>query len=254
MQGFSDDSVFLTWNWIENSVVASPEIYWIFFKLFPAWFSKSLSRCRQELFEDKVSWNFLSFHIDFQNWAKRFWISGPKFWRYCQCCIIYCLRNFLMLMFFKKVLIFFAFWVFDWNFFWISTVIFRQGCQNCTLHFWMKTLRSEIFSSKKIFLLILYYFDQVNSQIFVTIFRPRCQSCFQRVKKAAWNTFSDFFSTICVILIGLSYDTCWKRKRLSKLLYYCLDKFFGVNICFWYKTNSPIFCRTLTEHLSVFLP
>ena len=156
--------------------------------------------------------------------------------------------------FFQEVPIFFAFPVFDWNFFWLSTVIFRQDCQNCTLHFWMKTLRSEIFSSKEIFLLRFYYFDQINSQIFVTNFGPRCQNWFQRVEKAALNTFSDFYSIICVILIGLSYDTCWKRKRLSKLLYYCLDKFFGVNICFWYKTNSPIFCRTLTEHLSVFLP
>ena len=99
MQDFSDDSVFLAWNWIENSVVVSPEIYWSFFKFFPAWFSKSFSRCREELFEDKVSWNFLSFHVDFQNWAKRFWNLGPKFGRYCQCCIINSLRNFLMINF-----------------------------------------------------------------------------------------------------------------------------------------------------------
>ena len=115
----------------------------------------------------------------------------------------------------QEVPIFFAFPVFDWNFVWLSTVTFRQGCQNCTLHFWMTTLRSENFSSKKIFLLILYYFDQRNSQIFVIIFGPRCQSCFQRVEKAALNIFSDFFSIICVILIGLSYDT-YKTKEVVK--------------------------------------
>ena len=167
-------------------------------------------------------WNFLKhflFHIDFQKWAKRFWNIGPKFGRYCQCCIINSLRNFLMIMFFKKVLIFFAFPVFDWNFFWLSTVIFRQGCQNCTLHFWMKTLRSEIFFSKKIFLVIFYYFDQVNSQSFVINFGPSYQNCFQGVKKAALNFFSNFFSIICLILIELSYDTCLKRKWSSKLLY-----------------------------------
>ena len=180
-------------------------------------------------------WNFLkllSFRIDFQNWAKRFWSLGPKFERYCQCCIINSMRNFLMIMFFKELLIFFAFPVFDWNFFWLSTVIFRQGCQNCTLHFWMKTLRSEFFSSKKIFLLIFYYFDQINSQIFVINFGPGCQNCFQSVEKAALNFFLDFFSIICVILIGLSYDTCRKRERLSKLLYYCLDKFFWSKLLF----------------------
>ena len=154
----------------------------------------------------------------------------------------------------QEVPIFFAFPVFDWNFVWLSTVIFRQGCQNYTLHFWMKTLRSEIFSSKNIILLIFYYLDQINSQTLVIIFGPSYQNCFQGVEKAALNFFSNFFSNICLILIELSYDTCLKRKWSSKLLYYCLDKFFGVNICFWYKTNSPIFCRTLTELLSVFLP
>ena len=66
MQGFSDDSVFLTWNWIENSVVVSPKIYWYFFKVFPAGFSKSLSRCREELFEDEISWNFYRFILTFR--------------------------------------------------------------------------------------------------------------------------------------------------------------------------------------------
>ena len=156
MQDFSYDSIFLTWNWIEYSVVVSPEIYWSFFKFYQAWFSKSFSRCREQLFEDKVSWNFLSFHIDFQNWAKRFRNLGPKFGRYCHCCIVNSLRNFLMINFLRKYQSFFAFPVFDWNFVWLSTVTFRQGCQNCTLRFWMKTLRSEIFSSKEIFLLIFY--------------------------------------------------------------------------------------------------
>ena len=160
----------------------------------------------------------LLFHIDFQNWAKRFWNLGPKFERYCPCCLIKSLRNFLMIMFFKKVLIFFAFWVFDWNFFWISTVIFRQGCQNCTLHFWVKTLTYEIFSSEKIILLIFYYLDQINSETFVIIFGPSCQNCFQSVEKAVLNIFEKIFSIICAILMGLFYIVCWKRKWLSKLL------------------------------------
>ena len=160
----------------------------------------------------------LLFHFDFQNWAKRFWNLGPKFERYCPCCLINSLGNFLMIMFFKKVLTFFAFWVFDWNFFWISTVIFRQGCQNCNLLFWVKTLTYENFSSKNIILLIFYYLDQINSETFVIIFGTSCQNCFQGVEKAALNTFSNFFSIICLISIELSYDTCWKRKWLSRLL------------------------------------
>ena len=129
----------------------------------------------------------LLFHIDFQNWAKRFWNSCPKFGRFCQGCIINSLRNFLMIMFFKEVLIFFAFSVFHWNFFWISTVIFRQACQNCTLHFWVETLTFEKFSSKNIILLIFYYLDQINSETFVIIFGPKCQNCFQNVEKVVLN-------------------------------------------------------------------
>ena len=120
---------------LEIPVVVSSEIYRSSFESFQAGFSKSPSKCWEELFEDILSWNFSCFHIDFQNWAKRFWNSCPKFGRFCQGCIIDSLRKILMIRFFKKVLIFFAFSVFDWNFIWISTVIFPQCCQKCTLRF-----------------------------------------------------------------------------------------------------------------------
>ena len=66
MQDFSYDSVFLTWNWIENSVVVSPDIYRSLFKSFRAGFSISPSRCWEEQFEEKLSWKFSCFILTFK--------------------------------------------------------------------------------------------------------------------------------------------------------------------------------------------
>ena len=137
----------------------------------------------------------LLFHIDFQNWAKRFWNLGPKFERYCPCCLINSLRNFLMIMFFKEVLIFFAFWVFDWNLFRISTVIFRQGCQNCYLHFWVETLTYEKFSSKNTILLIFYSLNQIISETFWA----KLSKLLSRCREGGVEYFFKLFSIICLI-------------------------------------------------------
>ena len=190
----------------------------IFYQNFSSSFFKIAFQVSRRTIRGQSFLKLFLFLIDLQNWAKRFWILGSKFGRYCQCCIINSLRNFLMIMFFKEVPIFFAFSVFEWSFFWLSTVSFWQGCQNCTLHFWMKTLRYEKFSFRNIILLNFFYLDQIISQTFVEIVRPSFQNCFQSVEKGVLNFFSVFFSNIFGNLFGLFYDTCWKRKWFSKLL------------------------------------
>ena len=66
---FSDEEEMFFFDMILNveiSVVISPESYRSFFRNSPAEFSESPSRCPEELFGDKVSWNFYCFTLIFR--------------------------------------------------------------------------------------------------------------------------------------------------------------------------------------------
>ena len=178
LQDFSDDSVFLTWNWIEISVVVSPEIYWSFFNFFQHDFQSRFpgvekNYSRMKFLETSIVSYWLS------ELSKTFLEFRPKIWA---------LLSMLHYKFHEEL--------FDDNVFqgitnlfcissvWLKLLLTFYGNLSAglpKLHFaftWIKTLRYEKFSFRNIILLNIYYLDQLNSQTFVIFFGPSFQNCF----------------------------------------------------------------------------
>ena len=144
----------------------------------------------------------------------------------------------------KKWSIFASFSAFDRNLFWLSTITFRPGCQNCILRCWMKFSWNEIFSWENKISLMFYDLD--------LHYFPKClwkgsgeiaKFCFNLSRGLYW---ANLFQKVPVLQLysDFQWELFWlfRIKWLSKPQLACADgNVFGLVL--FEKGNLIIFLR-----------